>query len=43
MARVKVFLKDDLLEAIDAEAAESQINRSALIQSALKGYLCNRA
>jgi len=39
MARVNIFLKDELLRAIDAEAAESRINRSALIQAALKGYL----
>jgi predicted transcriptional regulator len=39
MARVNVFLKDDLLERIDAEAAHSGINRSALIQSALATYL----
>lgn len=39
MARVNVFLKDDVLKAIDAEAAESQVNRSALIQSALIRYL----
>ena len=39
MARVNVFLKDELLKAIDAEASESRTNRSALIQSALTGYL----
>lgn len=39
MARVNVFLKDDLLEAIDAEAAEAAISRSALIQLALARYL----
>lgn len=39
MARVNVFLKEELLKAIDAEAAESRTNRSALIQSALTGYL----
>ena len=39
MARVNVFLKDDILKAIDAEAADSQVNRSALIQSALIRYL----
>ncbi len=39
MARVNVFLSDELLKAIDAEAAESRINRSALIQTALKGFL----
>ena len=39
MARVNVFLKDDLLKAIDAEASASRTNRSALMQSALTGYL----
>src|SRR5437667_265726 len=35
MARVNVFLKDEVLKAVDAEAAQSGTNRSALIQSAL--------
>ena len=39
MARVNVFLKDELLKAIDDEALESRINRSALVQSALTRYL----
>ena len=39
MARVNVFLKDELLSAVDREAAASRINRSALIQSALTNYL----
>ena len=39
MARVNVFLKDDLLKAIDAEAADSRTKRSALIQKALLEYL----
>jgi len=39
MARVNVFLKEDFLKAIDAEAAASRMNRSALIQSALAAYL----
>jgi predicted transcriptional regulator len=39
MARVNVFLKDDLLKAIDAEAADSHTKRSALIQKALLAYL----
>jgi len=39
MARINVFLKAELLQAIDAEAAGSRINRSALIQSALMNYL----
>ena len=42
MARVNVFLKDDLLKAIDAEANESRVKRSALIQSALADYLAAR-
>jgi predicted transcriptional regulator len=42
MARVNVFLKDELLKDVDAEAAESRINRSALIQSALAVYLESR-
>ncbi len=39
MARVNVFLKDELLEAIDGEATGSRISRSALIQLALVRYL----
>jgi hypothetical protein len=39
MARVNVFLNEELLKAIDAEAAASRMNRSALIQSALNRYL----
>ena len=39
VARVNVFLKDELLKAIDAEATESHTNRSALVQSALTRYL----
>ncbi|HYV86054.1 MAG TPA: ribbon-helix-helix protein, CopG family [Patescibacteria group bacterium] len=39
MARVNVFLKDDLLKAIDAEAADTRTRRSALIQRALLEYL----
>ena len=42
MARVNVFLKDELLKAVDAEAAESETSRSALIQSALAAYLAKR-
>jgi len=42
MARVNVFLKDEILKQIDAEAAGSRINRSALIQSALTRYLETR-
>lgn len=39
MARVNVFLKDDLLKDIDQEAAQSSKSRSALLQAALRDYL----
>lgn len=39
MARVNVFLKDDVLKVVDKEAAEAGMNRSALIQAALAGFL----
>ena len=39
MARVNVFLTEELLKAIDAEAADSRVGRSALVQSALARYL----
>ena len=39
MARVNVFLKDELLEEINEEAKEEGTNRSALIQSALENYI----
>ncbi len=39
MGRVNVFLKNELLQAVDAEAREARINRSALIQAALTRYL----
>jgi len=39
MARVNVFLSDDLLKAIDAEATDSRVGRSTLAQSALTRYL----
>ncbi len=39
MARVNVFLTDDLLKAIDAEATDSRVGRSTLVQSALTRYL----
>jgi hypothetical protein len=39
LARINVFLKDELLEAIDAEAVASLVKRSALIQLALTNYL----
>ena len=39
MARVNVFLKDELLEEINEEAKEEGTNRSALIQTALEKYI----
>ncbi|MCZ6878568.1 MAG: ribbon-helix-helix protein, CopG family [Acidobacteria bacterium] len=42
MARVNVFLGDDLLRAIDEEAEQTGKNRSALIQAALSDFLAAR-
>jgi len=39
MARINVFLKDDLLKAVDAEARLTGTKRSALIQGALERHL----
>ena len=39
MARVNVFLKDELLDEINDEAKEEGTNRSALIQTALEKYI----
>lgn len=39
MARVNVFMSDDLLKAVDAEAEQEGINRSALLQKAVEAYL----
>jgi metal-responsive CopG/Arc/MetJ family transcriptional regulator len=39
MARVNVFLSDELLDEINREAETEETNRSALIQSALEEYL----
>ena len=39
MVRVSVVIEDELLTAIDAEAANSYLDRSGLIQSALTSYL----
>jgi metal-responsive CopG/Arc/MetJ family transcriptional regulator len=39
MARINVFLKDDLLNEINREAEAEETNRSALIQTALEEYL----
>ena len=39
MARVNVFMSDDLLKAVDAEAKQVKTNRSALLQKAAEAYL----
>jgi metal-responsive CopG/Arc/MetJ family transcriptional regulator len=39
MARVNVFLKDELLDEINEEAKEEKTNRSAFIQTALEKYI----
>ena len=39
MARVNVFMSDELLKAVDAEAKDEGINRSALLQKAAEAYL----
>ncbi len=39
MARVNVFMSDDLLKAVDAQAEQEGIKRSALLQKAIDGYL----
>lgn len=39
MARVNVFLKDELLDEINQEAKDEGTNRSALIQIALEKYI----
>lgn len=39
MARVNVFLGDELLKAIDEEAERVKMSRSALIQVALSDFL----
>lgn len=39
MARVNVFLDDELLDEINQEAKKEEINRSALIQTALEKYM----
>ena len=39
MARVNVFLKDELLNEINDEAKDEGTNRSALIQTALEKYI----
>ena len=39
MARVNVFLKDELLDEINQEAKDEGTNRSALIQTAMEKYI----
>ena len=39
MARINVFLKDELLDEINREAEAEETNRSSLIQAALEEYL----
>jgi metal-responsive CopG/Arc/MetJ family transcriptional regulator len=39
VARVSVFLKDELLSEINREAEAQETNRSSLIQAALEEYL----
>lgn len=39
MARINVFLNDDLLKAVTAEVEQAGTSRSALIQKALADYL----
>jgi metal-responsive CopG/Arc/MetJ family transcriptional regulator len=39
MARVNVFLNDQLLDEINRQAKEEGINRSALIQAAVEKYI----
>lgn len=42
MARINVFLNDDLLKAVNAEAEQAGTSRSALIQTALTEFLESR-
>lgn len=42
MARVNVFLKDDLLRTTDAETEQAGMSRSAFLQAALLEYVENR-
>lgn len=39
MARVNVFMSDELLKAVDTEAKRQNTNRSALFQRATEAYL----
>ena len=39
MARVNVFLREDLLQAVDAEAEQAGLSRSALIRRVIAQFL----
>ena len=39
MARVNVFMSDELLKVVDAEAKQQSTNRSALLQKAAEVYV----
>ena len=39
MARVNIFLSDELLDEVDAGAAKARVGRSAFVAAALKGFL----
>jgi metal-responsive CopG/Arc/MetJ family transcriptional regulator len=39
MARINVFLRDELLDEINREAKAEETNRSSFIQTALEEYL----
>ncbi len=39
MARINVFLKDELLDEINEEAKDEGTNRSSFIQTALEKYI----
>ena len=39
MPRVNVYLRDNLLDAVNREANDEKTNRSALIQAALEKYI----
>lgn len=42
MARLNVFLRDDLLKALDAEAEQAGTSRSSLLERALLKYFESR-
>lgn len=43
MAKVNVYIPDDLLEQIDADAAALDRSRSSVVQEALAEYVASRA